>query len=105
VHTDGCPCPRDEGVWGEQRYSSWAGRVAHSERRGAYRVSGGNLTEGDHLEDSGIGGRIILKWASKKWEGHMDWIDLARDMDRWRFFVNAVMNLWVPSIAENILTS
>ena len=28
------------------------------------------------------------------WEG-MDYIDLARDWDRWRALVNAVMNLWV----------
>ena len=28
--------------------------------------------------------------------GGMDWIDVCKDRDRWRPFVNAVMNLWVP---------
>jgi hypothetical protein len=28
--------------------------------------------------------------------GNSDWIELARDRERWRALVGAVMNLWVP---------
>jgi hypothetical protein len=34
----------------------------------------------------------------------MNWIEVALDRDRWRSFVNAVMNLWVPQIAGNYFT-
>jgi hypothetical protein len=36
------------------------------ERRGAYRVIVGNVSEGDHLEDRGLDGRIILKWIFER---------------------------------------
>jgi len=39
----------------------WAAHVACvGDRRGAYRVLMGHLREIDHLEDLGVGGRIIL---------------------------------------------
>jgi hypothetical protein len=56
----------------------------------------GNLRERDHLEDSGVDGAIILRWIFRKWNGGMDWTDMAEDRDRWRGTVNAVMNLRVP---------
>jgi hypothetical protein len=48
------------------------------------------------LEDLGVDESIILKWIFKKWDGGMDWIDMAQDRDRWRAVVSAVMNLRAP---------
>jgi hypothetical protein len=44
----------------------------------------------NHLEDPGVDGRIILRWIFRKWEGAMDWIDLAQDRDTWWTLVNEV---------------
>jgi len=55
----------------------------------------GNLRERDHLGDPVVDGRIILKWIFKKWDGSMDWTDVAQNIRRWQAVVNAVMNLQV----------
>jgi hypothetical protein len=53
-------------------------------------------------------GRRPLERPRRRWEdnikmdlqevgwGGVDWIDMAKDRDRWRALVSAVMNLWVP---------
>jgi len=63
------------------------------EKRGTYRFWWGNLRGREYLEDPGVFGRLILRWIFRKWNGDMDWIDLAQDRDRWQALVNAAMNL------------
>ena len=55
-----------------------------------------NLKESDHLGDPGINELIILRWIFKKWDGCVDWIELAQDRDRWWAILTAVMNLRFP---------
>ena len=70
----------------------WAGHVAGmTERRGVYMVLVGKSE-----------GKRPLRRPRRRWEnnikmdflevecGGMDWIDLAKDKDRWRALVNAV---------------
>jgi hypothetical protein len=58
-----------------------------------YRVWWDNLRERDHLRRWEDNIKVDLQevgcWG-------MDWIELARDIDRLRALVNAVMNLRVP---------
>ena len=45
----------------------WVGHVAYNgERRGVHRVLVGKLEEQDHLKDSGLDDRIILRWIIRK---------------------------------------
>jgi hypothetical protein len=43
------------------------------------RMRLGDLRERDHLKDLDIGGRIILKLISKKWNGDRAWNYLSQD--------------------------
>ena len=40
------------------------------------------MREGEHFEDPGVNGRIILEWISRNGMGGMVWIDLAQVRDR-----------------------
>jgi hypothetical protein len=76
------------------------------EVRGAYRVLVGKPE-----------GKRPLRKPRCRWEdnikmnvqeggcGGLDWIGLDQGTDRWRAIVNEVMNLRVPEIVANFLTS
>ena len=82
----------------KSRRMRWAGHVARmGEERVAYRVLVGKPERKRSL------GKPRHRWVDNIRTdlqgvgcGHMDWIGLAQDRDRWRTFVSAVMNLWVP---------
>jgi len=75
----------------ESRRMRWAG---HVERMGEKRY----IQSFDW--DLEVDGRIILKWIFKK----LDWIELARDWNRWWAVVNAVMNLHVSYNAGELFS-
>jgi len=41
----------------------------------------------------GMCGRIVLKLSYMKWDGGLDWFELAHERERWWTLVNAVMNI------------
>jgi len=82
----------------KSRRMRWTGHVARmGEKRGVYRILIGK-PEGKRPH-----GRPRRRWEDNiKMDlqevgcGGIDWIELAVDRNKWRAFVNAVMNLRVP---------
>ena len=82
----------------KSRRIRWARHVARmGEERGVYRVLVGKPEGKRPL------GRPRRRWVDnirmdfqEVGCGHMNWIGLAQDRDRWRALVSAVMNLRVP---------
>jgi hypothetical protein len=82
----------------KSRRMRWAGHVAlMGEEMSAYRLLVGKPERKRPL------GRPIHRWVDNirmdlgevGW-GDVDWIDLAKDRNRWRALVNFVLNLRVP---------
>ena len=92
-----CSSPKIVRVINSRRMR-WVGHVARmGERRGVYWVLMGKP------EGKRPFGRPRLRWEDNiKWDlqkvrcGAMVWIELARNRDRWRALVNAVMKIQVP---------
>ena len=54
------------------------------------------MSERNHFQNTGINGRIVLKWIFGKRESGMDWINLTRNTDRWWDLGNEEMNFRDP---------
>jgi hypothetical protein len=51
----------------------------YGERKGVYWILVGKPEGKNHVEEPSVDGRIILQCFTKKWNGGMNWIELAQD--------------------------
>jgi hypothetical protein len=61
----------------------------------------GNVRKRGYFEDSGVDWSLILRWIFRKWDGGMEYSDLAQNSDGWWVLVIAVMKLRVPQNTRN----
>jgi hypothetical protein len=99
-------CTPPHNFSGDQLEKNKMGGACSAERRGVYRILVGKP------EVKRPFGRPRCRWEDNiktdlKEVGcaGVDWIDVSEDRDTWWTFVNAVMNIGVPLIAGNLLTS
>jgi hypothetical protein len=76
----------------KSRTMRWAGHVSYIGRGEV-----GKPDKRDHLEDTGLEERLILKCVFKRQERSLDWVDLTQDTDRWRA-VAIVVTFWFHKI-------
>jgi len=86
----------------KSRKMRWVRHIAHmQEMRNMYRIVVRKLKKRHHLEDLGLGGRIILKWSLQKQD--------VREWNKFYWprkspmvgFVNMIMNLQVTTNNDN----
>jgi hypothetical protein len=66
----------------KSRKIRWARYVAcMGDRKEAYRVLGGMPEGKTQLVRPRRRWEVMLKWVIRKWDGGMDWIDLAQDRE------------------------
>ena len=72
--------------------------VRHVQGRGEVRTGflWGNLRERDHFEFLSVDWKIILKCIFRKYYEDVEWIDVVSVKNKWRAFVNTVINSHVP---------
>jgi hypothetical protein len=65
------------------------------EERKLYRVLVGKHEGKRPVGNRGVGGKMGSEWLLERLAGGIDWIELAKNRDRWRPLVNTVMSLRV----------